>query len=196
MIANGWKHSANRPIEAKLLQPASISLKPSLKLHFDNIWAATYGSFCKVANSSDIYVFGLNNYYQLGLQSLTPQYMPKLSKEFSKYKWNLISSGQHHAIALDENGKVYAIGRKEYGRLGLGKDCQDADELQVIPTLDGKKVVNVACGSATSFGVTDEGDLYGWGMGTNGQLGTGQEDDCELPTLIKSKQLQDRKVFL
>lgn len=38
------------------------------------------------------------------------------------------------------------------------------------------------------------GELYGWGMGTNGQLGTGEEDDCELPTLIKSKQLQDRKV--
>lgn len=39
------------------------------------------------------------------------------------------------------------------------------------------------------------GDLYGWGMGTNGQLGTGEEDDCESPTLIKSKQLQDKKVL-
>lgn len=51
---------------AKLLQPAPISLKPSLRLHFDNIWASTYGTFCKVANSDDVYVFGLNNYNQLG----------------------------------------------------------------------------------------------------------------------------------
>ncbi|KAJ8959441.1 hypothetical protein NQ318_022133 [Aromia moschata] len=180
---------------AKLLQPGPISLKPSLKLHFDNIWSATYGTFCKVANSDDIYVFGLNNYFQLGLKSMAPQYMPKLSKEFSKYKWTLISSGQHHTIALDENGKAYAIGRKEYGRLGLGKDCQDATELQLITSLDDKKIVHVACGSTTSFAVTEEGELYGWGMGTNGQLGTGDEDDCELPTLIKSKQLQDRKVY-
>lgn len=32
-------------------------------------------------------------------------------------------------------------------------------------------------------------------MGTNGQLGTGEEDDCESPTLIKGKQLQDKKVL-
>lgn len=51
---------------AKLLQPAPINLKPSLRLHFDNIWAATYGTFCKVANKDEVYVFGLNNYNQLG----------------------------------------------------------------------------------------------------------------------------------
>lgn len=32
-------------------------------------------------------------------------------------------------------------------------------------------------------------------MGTNGQLGTGQEDDCYEPTLIQSKQLANKKVF-
>lgn len=31
-------------------------------------------------------------------------------------------------------------------------------------------------------------------MGTNGQLGTGEEDDCDEPTLIKSKQLTDKQV--
>lgn len=39
------------------------------------------------------------------------------------------------------------------------------------------------------------GELYGWGMGTNGQLGTGEEDDCDEPTLIKSKQLSDKQVI-
>ncbi|KAJ8920006.1 hypothetical protein NQ315_006536 [Exocentrus adspersus] len=180
---------------AKLLHPAPISLKPSLRLHFDNVWAATYGTFCKVASKDDVYVCGLNNYNQLGLKSTVPQFLPKLSKEFSKYKWNMISSGQHHSIALDEDGKVYAIGRKEYGRLGLGAGCEDAVELQQLASLSDQKIVNVACGSATSFAVNSEGELYGWGMGTNGQLGTGQEDDCEIPTLIKGKQLLHHKVL-
>ncbi|RZC43084.1 regulator of chromosome condensation, partial [Asbolus verrucosus] len=131
-----------RNARTKLLQPSLINLKPSLKLHFDNIWAGTYGTFAKVAGKNDVYVCGLNNYNQIGLKSLDPQYLPKLSKEFSKYKWNMICSAQHHTIALDENG-----------------------------------------------------ELYGWGMGTNGQLGTGGEDDCFEPTLIKSKQLVDRPVF-
>ncbi|XP_044256267.1 regulator of chromosome condensation [Tribolium madens] len=180
---------------AKLLEPTIISLKPSLKLHFDNIWTGTYGTFAKVAGKNDIYVFGLNNYNQLGLKTLAPQYLPKLSKEFSKYNWNMISSAEHHTIALAENGKTYAIGRKEYGRLGLGKDCEDATELTEIPVLKDNNVVYVACGSSTSFAVTDKGELFGWGMGTNGQLGNGEEDDCFEPTLVKSKQLKDRTVF-
>lgn len=32
-------------------------------------------------------------------------------------------------------------------------------------------------------------------MGTNGQLGLGEEDDYWVPTQVKSKQLTDRKVL-
>ncbi|CAG9856195.1 unnamed protein product [Phyllotreta striolata] len=179
----------------KFLHPQTIKIKPSLKLHFDNVWASSYGTFCKVADTNKIYVCGLNNYNQIGLKQLTPYFTPTLSSDFSKYNWRSITSGQHHTVCLDSGGRVYVIGRKEYGRLGLGKDCEDALELQKLLDLDDKKVVNVACGSATSFAVTDAGELYGWGMGTNGQLGTGSEDDCELPTLIKSKELLNRKVL-
>lgn len=84
--------------------------------------------------------------------------MPTLSKEFSKYKWSGISGGQHHSIALTEDGKVYAIGRKEYGRLGLGADCEDATDLQLVNTLADKEAANVACGSSTSFAVTQTGE--------------------------------------
>ncbi|VEN55904.1 unnamed protein product [Callosobruchus maculatus] len=177
----------------ELLLPGKIRLNPYSKLHFENIWASTYGSFCKVADRDQVYVFGLNNFHQIGLKNLAPQFTPTLSKEFSKYKWKLITGGQHHTIALDTDGRVYAIGRREYGRLGLGKDCEDATELKMVEELKEKAVVNVASGSATSFAVTSEGELYAWGMGTNGQLGTGEEDDCELPTLVKSKQLEGKK---
>ncbi|XP_017772383.1 PREDICTED: regulator of chromosome condensation isoform X2 [Nicrophorus vespilloides] len=179
----------------KLLLPGLISLKASLRLHFDNIWGGTYATFAKVANKDDIYVFGLNNYYQIGLPNTVPQYLPKLSKDFSKYKWEMICSAQHHTIGLTKDGKVYAIGRKEYGRLGLGEDCEEAQELIKIPFFADKKVVTIGCGSATSFAVTDDGKLYGWGMGTVGQIGTGDEEDCVEPTLIKSKQMGERKVF-
>lgn len=37
--------------------------------------------------------------------------------------------------------------------------------------------------------------MFGWGMGTSGQLGTGEENDCVEPTLIKSKQLENRQVL-
>lgn len=86
--------------------------------------------------------------------------MPVLSNEFSKHVWKTITSGQHHSIALDDQGKVHAIGRKEYGRLGLGKDCEDAMELKIVDELKEKQCVDVACGSATSFAVTNVGKIY------------------------------------
>lgn len=172
-----WFDYVSVKFVAKLLQPHPISLKPSLKINFDNIWTGTYGTFCKVAGKKDIYVFGLNNYSQLGkpqishknsslqpekhlisgLKAQVPIFTPKLSKEFSQRNWSLICCAQHHSLTLDTEGKVYAIGRKEYGRLGLGKDCQDATELIEVVALKDKKVINIACGSATSFAVTEKG---------------------------------------
>lgn len=38
------------------------------------------------------------------------------------------------------------------------------------------------------------GDLYSWGMGTSGQLGTGEEEDVEEPVLVKGKQLKDKTI--
>lgn len=51
---------------AKLLIPNLINTNPRLKLKFDDIWAGTYATFAKVAMKNDLYVFGLNNYNQLG----------------------------------------------------------------------------------------------------------------------------------
>ena len=53
---------------------------------------------------------------------------------------------------------MYALGRKEYGRLGLGEDCDDAKELIPIPALKDKKCVDISCGDSVSFAVTDRGE--------------------------------------
>lgn len=55
---------------------------------------------------------------------------------------------------------VYALGRKEYGRLGLGENCSDAIKPTVIPILKDIKCVNIACGSTVSFAVTEDGTYY------------------------------------
>jgi regulator of chromosome condensation len=39
------------------------------------------------------------------------------------------------------------------------------------------------------------GIAYSWGMGTNGQLGLGHEDDVTVPATIKGKQLENRLVL-
>ncbi|CAK9805737.1 Regulator of chromosome condensation [Anthophora quadrimaculata] len=178
-----------------LLNPGLVEFKVTKKLEFDDIWAGTYCTFAKEYQKGDIYVFGLNNYYQIGLKDPVTHFHPQISKTFSGKVWRHVSSGQHHTIALDDAGQVFVMGRKEYGRLGLGSNCSDAKELTPVPSLSSFKCIDVAAGSAQSFAVTDSGDLYSWGMGTSGQLGTGEEEDVEEPTLVKGKQLEGKTII-
>ncbi|XP_054006071.1 regulator of chromosome condensation isoform X1 [Hylaeus anthracinus] len=177
-----------------MLSPDLVQFKITQKLGFDDIWAGTYCTFAKENHTGNIYVFGLNNYYQIGLEDPVTQFYPQISKSFSGKIWRHIGSGQHHTIALDDSGKVFVLGRKEYGRLGLGPNCVDAKQLTAVPALSSFKCVDVAAGSAQSFAVTESGDLYSWGMGTSAQLGTGEEEDVEEPVLVKGKQLEGKTI--
>lgn len=106
-----------------------------------------------------------------------------------------IAGGIHHTLVLTNDGECFAIGRKEYGRLGLGDVAEDVEELQLVPSLKKKVVVEIACGEISSFAITQDGNVYSWGMGTSLQLGTGNEDDELVPALLSGKQVKDKNVL-
>lgn len=56
---------ARRGIKS-LLTPELVAMKRNKKVCIDDIWAGCFATFAKAADSQDIYVFGLNNYYQIG----------------------------------------------------------------------------------------------------------------------------------
>jgi hypothetical protein len=43
-----------------------VTFKPRHKPEFEDVWAGTYCTFAKEKSKGGIYVFGLNNYNQLG----------------------------------------------------------------------------------------------------------------------------------
>ena len=63
-------------------------------------------------------------------------------------------------------------------------------------------MIQVACGTAVSYAITEQGDCLSWGMGTNGQLGTGEEVNIEIEILqysyisllIRREELDNDKV--
>lgn len=183
--------------KTQLLQPGMVTRRGKIVVA-DAIWASTYCTFYKDRPSGRIFAFGLNNYCQLGIPNpsenvVKPVFVPEPTS-FSEVQQ--IAGGQHHTLVLKEDHKVYAIGRKEYGRLGLGDVQEDAKTLQPVEgALAGKKVVYVCCGESTSFAVTDSGEVYSWGIGSSQQLGTGNEDDVTSPVLIASKQVQGKVVL-
>lgn len=56
-------------------------------------------------------------------------------------------------------GKVYSLGRKEYGRLGMGDAAIDLAVPTPIPALQSQKCVEVAAGESVSLAVTESGKL-------------------------------------
>ena len=59
---------------------------------------------------------------------------------------------------MSVSGKVYAMGRKEYGRLGVEEVQEDLKKKTVIPTLEDIRCVGISCGSAVSFSVSEDGE--------------------------------------
>uniref|UniRef100_A0A182QFE8 RCC1-like domain-containing protein n=1 Tax=Anopheles farauti TaxID=69004 RepID=A0A182QFE8_9DIPT len=183
--------------KTQLLQPGIVTRRGKM-VTADAIWATTYCTFYKDFQTGRIFAFGLNNYCQLGIPNpsedvVKPVFVPEPTSFDEVLQ---IAGGQHHTLVLKTDHKVYAIGRKEYGRLGLGDDVtEDAKTLQPVAALGDKKVVSVSCGESTSFAVTDTGELYAWGMGSSLQLGTGSESDESQPVLIASKQVAGKVIL-
>ncbi|XP_026743457.1 regulator of chromosome condensation-like, partial [Trichoplusia ni] len=164
-----------------LLVPARVTLKAGAS----RVWAGYHATVVQDSNDK-MFAWGLNNYGQLGItgeKRKTALFSPTECDAFSSHNttWTSVACGQHHTIALDANGQVYAIGRCEYGRLGLGDRAGDAEVLEPIPKLQNKKVVCIAAGTSNSFAVTDTGEVFSWGMGSEGQLGTGGCADAAEP---------------
>jgi alpha-tubulin suppressor-like RCC1 family protein len=81
-----------------------------------------------------------------------------------------IVKGKHHLIKLTLDGKTYSSGTSYYGVVGLGGNNSVEKSIQ-MPNLASMKIVQISCGMYHSLALNDNGDLYAWGMGYEGQLG-------------------------
>ncbi|CAE7602789.1 Herc6, partial [Symbiodinium sp. KB8] len=84
-----------------------------------------------------------------------------------------VGCGRKHLLILSRDGSVFACGANEHGQCGLGHNRAVALPLP-SPTLRGKRVVAISCGEAHSAALTDDGVLFTFGRGSEGQLGLGR----------------------
>jgi len=94
--------------------------------------------------------------------------------------------GDRHQLALRSDGSVVGWGTWWYGQLGpvsaIGTTTPWTDRPMVMD-LPGK-AVDVAAGDSTSYALLDDGTLWAWGDGRQGELGTGANPN--LPLLSNS----------
>ncbi|WP_299671862.1 Ig-like domain-containing protein [uncultured Roseobacter sp.] len=96
-----------------------------------------------------------------------------------------VAGGLLHTTFLTDDGDVYAFGFNNRGPLGLG-DEEARSSAEKIGALDDIDITGIENGNGTSFAIAADGTLYGWGSNTNGQLGTGDQDERLVPAVIEA----------
>ena len=115
--------------------------------------------------------------------------------DFGEYTNKIIeiSSGTVHNLALTYDGKIFSWGSSQGGQLGLS--LQELESYPgfkknyfiqspiPVPISENKDVniIKISCGEAHSLALTNEGKVYSWGFGSNGQLGLGFCEDSFEP---------------
>lgn len=140
-----------------------------------------------VSEDGKVYACGEGTNGRLGLghncNVAAPRQIPVLHQYVVKKV--AVHSGGKHALALTLDGKVFAWGEGEDGKLGLGNRLT-MDKPRIIDSLLSKKIRDIACGSSHSAAITSSGELYTWGLGEYGRLGHGDNYNQYKPKLVQS----------
>lgn len=132
------------------------------------------------AFAQQLYVFGLNDNYQLGTGSpgnvLTPQTITNISG------WTMTAGGKDFSLAISKIGHLYAWGNNANGRTGLGISFGTTTTPTRIGTASNWNFI--CAGEAHAFAINTAGELYAWGLNSSGQLGLGDTTDRTSPTRV------------
>nr|XP_045367329.1 regulator of chromosome condensation isoform X3 [Camelus bactrianus] len=104
--------------------------------------------------------------------------------------------GAYFTFAISSEGHVYGFGLSNYHQLGTPgtESCFVPQNLTSFKNST-KSWVGFSGGQHHTVCMDSEGRVFAWGMGTNYQLGTGQEEDAWSPVEMTGKQLENRVVL-
>ncbi|NXU09441.1 RPGR regulator, partial [Pardalotus punctatus] len=137
-----------------------------------------------ITGKGKLYMFGSNDWGQLGLGSKNTVCKPTCVKALKPEKPKLAVCGRNHTLVYTEKGNVYAAGGNSEGQLGLG-DTEERTTFHLISFFTNQhKIKQLAAGSYTSAAVTEDGQLFVWGDNSEGQIGLANETSVSVPCKV------------
>ncbi|XP_034405047.1 probable E3 ubiquitin-protein ligase HERC6 [Cyclopterus lumpus] len=132
-----------------------------------------------------VYCCGANKSGQLGLNRVDEKgrfnicMVPALRPRGVSF----ISCGEAHSAVLTQDGEVLTFGEGRYGQLGHNSS---ADEVipRLVDSLDGP-ASQISCGRRHTLVLGSAGQLWAFGNGAKGQIGSGRSEDSLTPTLVE-----------
>ncbi|XP_014842886.1 PREDICTED: probable E3 ubiquitin-protein ligase HERC1 isoform X1 [Poecilia mexicana] len=134
-----------------------------------------------------VWAFGDGDYGKLGTGSSTAKYYPQKVEQLCNKGIKKVCCGTQFSVALSCDGHVYTFGQERL--IGLPDPMlKNKSTPQVVPSLEGLFVEDVAVGCEHVLALSSTGDVYAWGCNSEGQLGLGHSNQVKEPTLVTALQ--------
>ncbi|XWS30621.1 hypothetical protein CRYUN_Cryun23aG0001500 [Craigia yunnanensis] len=143
------------------------------------------------ANGGKLFTWGDGDKGRLGHADRERKLLPTCVAQLVDFFFVQVSCGRMLTAVLTSSGTVYTMGSAIYGQLG-NPQAKDKSITVVEGKLKQEFVREISSGSYHVAVLTSGGSVYTWGRGTNGQLGLGDIEDRNTPTLVEL--LRDRQV--
>lgn len=126
----------------------------------------------------ELFSFGDGSHFQLGHGDSMPRQIPKKVKTLDGEDIAVLSSSDMHSAALTSNGKLYTWGKgdlktHEFSKLGYEDVAVQVTPRQILSSVT---CVDVATSNNHTAVATNDGSLFTFGQGADGQLGHGKSE--------------------
>ena len=148
-----------------------------------------WNHFVALKANGEVWTWGYNNYGQLGLGNTISATTPTKTKLYDSEDTTQdvyvtdVAAGSYHTLVLKSDGTVWSAGYNAYGQLGNGNTANLTEFVQVqgIPG----KVIAISANNSTSYALTEDGIVYGWGYNKYGQLGNNSTTNSTVPVKVQ-----------
>lgn len=180
-----WGQLGNYSHQLESLVPVQV-LTPD-NMTFQQIDAGATHSLAVAMGGKEVWGWGNAQYGRLGNgdgKNATYRSDPSQTKLTLDYDETVktISAGSWHSVVITSKGRALTFGSSNYGQLGLGNQNNQLLPLEVPkPSQDPSvKFTDASAGGSHTLFLGSDGNVYGVGMNSWGELGNGSRVDIQL----------------
>ncbi|KAL7079544.1 hypothetical protein ACQ4LE_001766, partial [Meloidogyne hapla] len=127
-----------------------------------------------------VFSWGDNSFGQLGHGDKRKRQFPTLIELLENKDVYKIAAGKKFSLFCAGRGIVLITGRKL-----LFDNNEYIIKPKIVEELLTEDIIDICCGDEHAIALTEKGEIFVWGKGKNGQLGTGNRNDVFVPIRIQ-----------
>ncbi|HLD44583.1 MAG TPA: hypothetical protein VJC18_04050 [bacterium] len=184
-LGNGGEVSSNVPVAVVEISDIKVKITD-----FDAVSAGGYHTCALKADSGSLWCWGMGNNGQLGNGQIAHQASPVRVVSASHQKmadFIDVSAGEYHTCGMTSDDAVWCWGQGDSGQLGNGNTDDVNGAVLVLENDENTEIGfgQLSVGGEHTCGFKDEGSIWCWGLGREGQLGNADVSNHSTPVQVQ-----------